>query len=1092
MLKQVIAFSLTRRALVLAVLLLFLGAGVVAFQRLNIEAYPDPSPPIMEILTQSPGQSAEEIERYITIPVEIAVAGLPGLQHVRSISLYGLSSVKVEFAYDTDYYFDLQQVLNRLNTLTLPNNAQPVISPESAIGEVYRYQLIGPPGYSLRDLNTLQDWVLERHFRTVPGVIDVVGWGGLTKEYHVEVDLNKLVAYHLTLPQVLTALANSNLNVGARTLNIGQQAANVRGLGLIRSLADLNNIVLAESGGTPVLLQDVAQAEVGSAQRLGTAGRNGDSDIVEGIVLMRRGEKTLEVLKRIGAEVDKLNHSEALPAGVQIQPFYNRRDLIHVTTHTVLHNLVFGLLLIFGVQYLFLGDLRSALIVSATIPVALFFSVIIMVLRGYSANLLSVGAIDFGIIVDSTVIMVENIFRHLREDGHREPSAHAGRTPDAKLHKILVSASEVDTAIFFSAAIIIAAFIPLFTMQGVEGQIFAPMARTYGYALIGALLATFTVSPVLSAFLLPETVKEQETLVVRKLKAAYLLLLRHALEHRRVTAGTAVVLLVLTCAVAPRLGTEFLPKLEEGNLWIRATLPPTISLEAGEPYVARLREIIRSFPEVTTVISQHGRPDDGTDATGFFNVEFFAPLKPFAQWPRGMTKEKLIAQLQHAFQQQFLGIDFNFSQTIQDNVEEAVSGVKGENSVKLFGADLQVLSDKAREIKSQLAAVRGIEDVGVFEELGQPNVLLEVDRARCARYGLAAGDVNAVVRAAIGGQEATDIFEGERHFPLVVRLLPQYRQSLDAIKAIFVTTADGAQVPLSEVCTVTLRSGASYIYRENNARYIPIKFSVRGRDLGSTVAEAQAKVERNVKLPPGYHLDWSGEFGELKEAQARLAYILPLSILLIIILLYSMFNSLRDSLLVMVSIPFALIGGILALLVTGTNFSVSAAVGFISLFGVAVMAGIMLLSYYYQLRNSGSPREAALMQAAEVRMRPVVMMCLSACIGLLPAALSTGIGAETQRPLAMVIVGGMLFAPVLILLIVPVLISFLLARHDPDEREGIEPAPLEAKAVDTDEPADMSHRRSDGPWDENEREEESHRPITGKKLSGLLIPGRAR
>jgi heavy metal efflux system protein len=1064
MLKHVIAFAVARRSMVLVLLVLFLGAGVAAFQRLNIEAYPDPSPPMVEVLTQSQGQSAEEMERYVTIPVEIAVAGLPGLQHVRSISLYGLSSVKVQFAYDTDYYFALQQVLNRLNTLTLPNNAQPVISPESAVGEVYRYQLVGPPGYSLMELKTLQDWVLERRFKTIPGVIDVVGWGGLSKEYHVEIDLNRLAAYQLTLPQVLTAITNSNLNVGARTLSLGQQAANVRGLGLIRSLADIDDIMLTQSGGTPVFLKDVARAEVGYTPRLGSAGRDDQSEVVEGIVLMRRGEKTTEVLQRIAAEVEAINHSQALPAGVQIHPFYDRRDLIRVTTHTVLHNLVFGVVLVFCIQYVFLGDLRSALIVSATIPVALFFSILIMVLRGYSANLLSVGAIDFGIIVDSTVIMVENIFRHLRAEGYAAPVAPGDGARHTKVRKILAGAAEVDTAIFFSVAIVIAAFIPLFTMQGVEGRIFAPMARTYGYALLGALLATFTVSPVLSAFLLPETVQEKETFVVHQLQAAYGLLLRRALAHRAMTLGAALGLLALTLAAVPRLGTEFLPRLEEGNLWIRATLPPTISLEAGEPYVTRMRDIIRGFPEVMTVISQHGRPDDGTDPTGFFNVEFFAPLKPFEQWPRGMTKERLIAQLQTAFERQFLGVDFNFSQTIQDNVEEAVSGVKGENSIKLFGPDLQVLSDTAQALKQQLASVRGIEDIGVFEELGQPNVLIEVDRARCARYGLGAGDVNAVVRAAIGGQEATDIFEGERHFPLVVRLLPQYRQSVEDLKAIYVSTPDGAQVRLSDLCQITLRSGASYIYRENNDRYIPIKFSVRGRDLGSAVTEAQAKVAQAVTLPPGYHLDWSGEFGELQEAQARLAYIVPISILLIVVLLYSLFNSLRDSLLVMASIPFALIGGILALLVTGTNFSVSAAVGFISLFGVAVMAGIMVLSYYHHLRAGGAARETAVIRAAEVRMRPVVMMCLSACIGLLPAAFSTGIGSETQRPLATVIVGGMLLAPLLILLVVPVLISFLPARQDADEPESSVLAPREAPGAASDGQAASNQRESNGLW----------------------------
>jgi cobalt-zinc-cadmium resistance protein CzcA len=1037
MLRKLIEWSLMRRSMVLAVLVLFLGAGGAAFHRLNIEAYPDPSPPMMEIITQSPGQSAEEIERYITIPIEIAVAGLPGLQHVRSISLYGLSSVKVQFSYDTDYYFALQQVLNRLNTLTLPNNAQPAISPESAVGEVYRYQLVGPPGTSLVELKTLQDWVLERRFKTVPGVIDVVGWGGLTKEYHVDVDLHKLAAYHLPLSQVLTAITNSNVNVGARTLDIGQQAANVRGLGLIHSLADIDDIVLAQSGGTPVLLKDVARAEIGHTQRLGIAGRDGDSDIIEGVVLMRRGEKTLEVIERIEAEVKKINKSGLLPPDVQIQPFYDRRDLINVTTHTVLHNLAYGIVLIFVVQYLFLGDLRSAIIVLASIPVALFFSLIVMVLRGDSANLLSVGAIDFGIIVDATVIMVENIFRHLRQESHETPGADSDTKRISRVHKIFQGATEVDKSIFFSTAIIIAAFIPLFTMQGVEGQIFAPMAKTYGYALIGALLATFTVAPVLSSFLLPERVNEKETIVVRALKRGYLFVLHTALKHRVVTTGVAIALLVLAVAVVPRLGTEFLPKLEEGNLWIRATLPPTISLDAGEPYVTPVRDIIRSFPEVTTVISQHGRPDDGTDPTGFFNVEFFVPLEPLAQWPKGMTKFTLIEQMKRALEAQFVGVDFNFSQTIQDNVEEAVSGVKGENSVKLFGTDLQVLEDKAIEIKNQLASVRGIEDLGIFTELGQPNVLIEVDRERCARYGLLTGDVNAVVQAAIGGKGVTDVLEGERHFPIVVRLLPQYRQNLDAIKAIYVPTSDGAQVPLSAVCHIRLRSGASYIYRENNERYIPIKFSVRGRDLGSAVAEAQAKVGTNVKLPTAYHAEWSGEFGELQEAEARLAFIVPASILLIIILLYSAFNSLRDSLLVMASIPFAMIGGILALWLMGINFSVSAAVGFISLLGVAVMAGIILLSYYYQLRHYGYPHEMAVIRAAQLRMRPVVMMCLSACIGLLPAALSTGIGSETQRPLATVIVGGMLLAPMLILLIVPVLISFLRVTPDVDEMKSV-------------------------------------------------------
>ena len=1048
MIAKTVEFVVARRGMVLVVLLLFLCAGGYAFHMLNIEAYPDPSPPMMEIITQSAGQSAEEVERYITIPVEIAMAGMPGLQYIRSSSLYGLSDIRVQFSYDTEYQFALQQVLNRLNTLPpLPNGAQPTISPESAVGEVFRYKLDAPKGFSLRDLKTLQDWVLEKRFRTIPGVIDVVGWGGLTQEYHIDVDLEKLTAFHISLAQVISSFSNSNLNVGARTLDIGEQSVNVRGIGLIHRLSDIDNIVLTQQNGTPVLMKDVAKAEVGHTQRLGISGMDDDNDVVQAIVLMRRGDKTLEVLKGIEAEVEKINKSNLLPAGVQLVPYYNRRELIGVTTHTVLHNLVFGVILLFLIQLLFLGDLRCAIIVSASIPVALFFSILIMYLRGDSANLLSVGAIDFGIIVDATVIMVENIFRHLSEH-HHAPDQHK---TTGKRRRILAAAKEVGTSVFFSTAIIIAAFLPLFTMQGVEGQIFGPMAKTYGYAMIGALIATFAVAPALSAFLLPNQVSEKEPLIMRILRPLYMRTLHLALRFRYFTLGLAVALLVLMGVLLPRLGTEFLPHLDEGNLWIRATMPATISLDAGEPKVSRIRAILREFPEVLTVVSQHGRPDDGTDPTGFFNAEFFVPLKPYDQWPRRESKEraagespkspkdKLIDAMKERLGDELVGVEFNFSQTIQDNVEEAVSGVKGENSVKLFGADLETLEKKAGEIKAILKPVKGIQEPDVVTELGQPNLLIEVDRDRCARYGLATGDVNAVVQAAVGGQAVTDVYEQERHFPAVVRLMPRYRESVERIKAIQVPTSSGALVPLSDLCSIGIHSGASYIYRENNERYIPVKFSVRGRDLGSAVAEARARVEKNVSLPPGYHVDWSGEFGELNEAVARLSFIVPIGILLIVILLYSTFNSIMDSLLVMASIPLTFVGGVLALYITGTTFSVSAAVGFISLLGVAVMAGIILISYYNQLRRDGFQREKALMLACQVRMRPVLMMCLSACIGLLPAAISNGIGSETQKPLAMVIVGGMLLAPLLILLILPVLISFRPVRRNVAGIETLEP-----------------------------------------------------
>ena len=1035
MLSKIVEFVLARRGMVLGVLILFMIAGAYAFSKLNIEAYPDPSPPMMEIITQSAGQSAEEMERYITIPIEIAMAGLPGLQHIRSSSLYGLSDIKVQFSYDTDYNYALQQVLNRLTSLPpLPNGAQPSISPESAVGEIYRYQLVAPPNYSLRELKTLQDWVLEKRFRTIPGVIDVVGWGGLTKEFHVDVDLEKLAAYHVTLPQVVAAISNSNLNVGARTLDIGEQAANVRGIGLIHSLADIDSIVLSQQNGVPVQISDVAKTELGHTQRLGIAGRDKDNDVVEGIVLMRRGDKTLEVLKSIEAEVQKMNTTNVLPKGVQIVSYYNRRELIGVTTHTVLHNLVFGVALLFLIQLVFLGDLRSAIVVSASIPVALFFSILIMYLRGDSANLLSVGAIDFGIIVDATVIMVENIFRHLSE---HSPNT-IGQSGLSKRKKILAAATEVGSSVFFSTAIIIAAFLPLFTMQGVEGQIFGPMAKTYGYAMIGALLATFAVAPVLSSYLLPDHVSEKEPFIMRLLRPIYLRILTLALKFRTVTLALGVALLVLMAVILPQLGTEFLPKLDEGNLWIRATMPATISIEAGAPKVSRIREILSEFPEVTTVVSQHGRPDDGTDPTGFFNAEFFVPLKPSEEWPKGILKKDLIDEMKKKLESELVGIDFNFSQTIEDNVEEAVSGVKGENSVKLFGSDLKTLEKTAGDIKAQLDSVHGIEDAGVSTVLGQPNLLIEVDRQRCARYGLATGDVNAMIQAAVGGQSVTDLYENERHFPVVVRLMPRFRQSIDSIKAIQVATPGGALVSLADVCNIAIKSGASYIYRENNERYIPIKFSVRGRDLGSAVAEAQSNILREIHLPAEYHIDWSGEFGELNEAVTRLALIVPIGILLIIILLHSTFDSMMDSMLVMASIPLTFVGGVLALYFTNTTFSVAAAVGFISLLGVAVMAGIILISYYNQLRGEGLRRETALIRACDVRLRPVLMMCMSACIGLLPAAISHGIGSETQRPLAMVIVGGMMLAPILILLILPVLVSFRPIRS-PASIENMEP-----------------------------------------------------
>jgi cobalt-zinc-cadmium resistance protein CzcA len=1044
----IVAFSLRHRGLVVLLFVLVLFGGVIAFRELNIEAYPDPTPPMVDVITQSPGLSAEEIERYITIPIEAQIAGLPNLTSIRTISLYGLSDVKLQFSFVFTYDQALQQVLNRLAQIPpLPNNAQPQISPVSPIGEIYRYRLVGPPGYSVLDLKTLQDWMLQRRFRAVPGVIDVIGWGGKTKTFELEVDFNKLIAYGLTLPQLLQALNNSNINVGGNTVNIGPQAAVVRGVGLIRSADELSNTMLTQSGGNPVLVRDVATVQVGHKPRLGIAGKDADDDIVQGIVLMRRGEQSMPTIKRVEREVERINNSNILPPGVRIERIYDRKELIDITTRTVLHNMAFGILLIFALQWVFLGNLRTALIVAATIPFALFFAVGILVMRGESANLLSVGAIDFGLVVDGTVIMVESIYRRLGMSA-AAIAVSAAEGLSGKLSAIFLAASDVNRSIFFAAGIIIAGFLPLFTLSGVEGHIFAPMAKTYAYALAGGLLATFTVTPAISAMLLPEHVTETETWIVRVLHRLYAPALRLAVDNRVLTIAGAIAVLLLAGLAMRSLGLEFLPKLEEGNLWIRATMPSTISLEEGNGYVNRMRKVIGSFPEVESVVSQHGRPDDGTDAAGFFNAEFFAPLKPMSQWRAGLDKEALTIEILRKLEADFPGVEFNFSQYLQDNVAEAVSGVKGENSIKLFGNDLQALTDTANKIKAVLATVRGIADLAVFTSLGQPTVQIEIDRARAARYGLAPGDINATIRTAIGGEAAGDLYEpgSDRHFPIVVRLAPQFRQNPEAIKDLRIG-AQGpngvTQIPLNEVADVKLVSGPSYIYREGQERYLPIKFSVRDRDLGSAIQEAQRKVTEQVQLPVGSRLEWVGEFGNLQDAIARLKVVVPITLALIALLLWINFGSMADMLLAMSVIPMAVVGGVFALFLLHVPFSVSAAIGFIALFGISVMDGIIILSQFNQLIDSGVERTTAILRTGELQMRPVLMTCVIAGVGLLPAALSTGIGSQVQKPLAVVVVGGMTLAPLVILITLPVLILLFSRRVTRPAPERAMPAPAE-------------------------------------------------
>ncbi len=1072
--NALIAFSIKQRVLVLALFVMTFIGGMLAFRQLNIEAYPDPTPPMVDVITQSPGLSAEEIERYITIPIETQTSALRNLKTIRTISLYGLSDVKLQFTFDYTYEEALQQVLNRLAQLPpLLNNAQPQISPVSPIGEIYRYKLVGSPNHDVLELKTLQDWVLQRRFRAVPGVIDVTGWGGKTKTYELQIDVNKLIAYGITLPQMLQTLNNSNINVGGSTINIGPQVAVVRGVGLIRSLDEIRNTMLAQVGGVPVIVSDVATVAVSNQPRLGIAGKDNDDDIVQGIVLMRRGEKSMPTIQRVQQEVERINSGNILPSGVRIERIYDRKDLIDITTSTVLHNMIVGIGLIFLLQWAFLGNLRSAVIVGMTIPFALFFAVGILVIRGESANLLSVGAIDFGLIVDATVIMVESIFRWLSGHGNQQASEEAVRTlPPAGLHgkrlAIFHAAADVNRSIFFAAGIIIAGFIPLFTLSGVEGHIFGPMAQTYAYALAGGLIATFTVTPALSALILPEHVKETETFVVRVLHRIYTPMLNFSIRYKGATVAGAVVLLVLAAIAVRSLGLEFLPKLEEGNLWVRATLPTTISLEEGNTYINRMRRVISTFPEVESVVSQHGRPDDGTDAAGFFNAEFFVPLKPTTEWRPKIDKDGLTNEVLGKLQAEFPGVEFNFSQYLQDNVAEAVSGVKGENSIKLFGNDLQVITDTAAKIKSVLASVQGVTDLAVFTSLGQPTVQIDIDRKRASRYGLSPGDINATIKLAIGGDSAGDLYEpgSDRHFPIIVRLAPQYRKSLEDIRNLKIAVQNPAsaaqssasaaqssasapppsnpsaqapgglvQIPLTDVATVNLLSGASYIYREQQQRYLPIKFSVRDRDLGGAIQEAQAKIAAQVPLPPGLRMEWVGEFGNLQDAIARLKVVVPLSLVMIAMLLWINFGSVTDTLLAMSVIPMAIIGGVLALSVTGIPFSVSAAIGFIALFGIAVMDGIIVLSQYNNLIDSGLERTAAALRTGALQMRPVLMTCIIAGVGLFPAALSTGIGSQVQKPLAVVVVGGMVLAPILILVILPALILIFSRRSSRLQQE---------------------------------------------------------
>ena len=967
---------------------------------------------MVEVLTLPNGLSAEEVEQLVTVPTEFGLSGMLGLESMRSISLFGLSDIRCYFSWDSDYNYDRTQTINQLTFITLPQGISPGISPQNSIGEIYRYTVSGPEHDLIKE-KEVQDWILEKQLKTVPGVIDVAGFGGLTKEYHVEVDPQRLNYYNVPLSQLVSAIQNSNTNAGGNYMTVGQQTFNVRGVGLISSLDDIRNIVLSANKATPIKVSNLADVEVGFAPRLGIVGMDSQNEVVTGVVLMRKFGNTLQTLRGVQKKVASLNTSGQLPHGYKVVPYYDRTGLVQTTLHTVLENLTIGMALVFLVLVFFLGNLSAAIIAAVNIPLALCGAFTLMHLGGTAANLISLGAIDFGIIIDTTVIVIENIDRHLTSGDLPHESTRL---------KILHASQEVGGPMLFSTIVFLIAFLPLFTMRGVEGAIFSPMSHTYAYALATAILMAITLTPVLASYFFAHGMKAAHNPVWAAIAAFYHRVFTTVVAWPRFTLVCVSLLVVGALSLYPRIGGQFLPKLEEGNIWARATLPQTISFQHGARLSNRMRDIFSSYPEVTSVVSQLGRPDDGTETTGFFNIEFSVTLKPREQWPTGISKDQLVHQMDDRLTRQFPGVSFGYSQNIEDNVNEALSGVKGSNSVKVFGHDLATDERIANQVKLVMDSVRGIVDTAVYTSLGQPNLTITPDRAAAARYGLNSGDLAAVVQAAIGGQAVTQVLEGDRRFDLVVRWLPQYRQSLDAIRNIRVNVPAGGQVPLAQIAHVETNEGASLIYRENLERFVPVRFAIRGRDLQTAVEEVKARVAREVTLPEGVHLQWAGEYGELQAANRRLAVVVPFALILIAGVLYGATTSLIDTFIIMAQIPVACLGGILALYLTGTPFSVSAAVGFISIFGIAVMDGILLSFYIRQLWDEGHPFVESIVMGSDRRLRATMMTDLVDALGLLPAALSTRIGAQTQRPLAIVVIGGALAIMLLTRVLQPALI----------------------------------------------------------------------
>lgn len=1023
MIDRIVSFALSQRFMVIVAMLCLAVWGMVSFRRLPIDAYPDLAPPRVQIVTQWPGHAAEEVERQITIPLEVEMNGIPKLDALRSISLYGLSSVTMNFAYNTDPYFAREQAFERMPNAELPEGVAPGMSPLfSPSGLIYRY-VLQSPDRSAQDLKNLEDWVLSRKYRAIQGVADDSGLGGTTMQYQVLLDPNRLSSHGLTVQQVVDALAANNANAGGGFYSQGGQFYYVRGLGRVRSVDDIGNIIVATHDGTPTYVHDIAQVTIGHAPRLGEFGFMRQNDAVEGVILMRVGEQAQVVLKKVEAVTRTLN-SSVLPPDVKIVPYYDRTNLIQETTRTVERNLVRGMLLVLVVLGLFLFSVRTALIVAITIPFSLLFAFICLDMSNIPANLLSIGAIDFGMIVDGAVIMVENIFREL--------AARHGEHFDV-LDVIRAAARDVERPIFYAIAVVIAAYLPIYALTGASGRLFRPMADTMSFAMIGSLICSLALLPVLCAYFLRKHVKEPAVPIYERVRAAYSRLLDVCLRHRRTTVVTSLVILGGSFMLVPFIGAEFMPHLDEGAIWVRATMPYTISFDEASKLAPQVRSLLLGFPQVTTVANELGRPDDGTDPIGFFNDEYYVGLKPYddSAWSGQIrTKPQLIAAINDKLKQ-FPGIIFNYTQPAEDAVDEAETGLKSSLAVKIFGPDLETLETKAEAVRKILASVPGITHITVVRELGQPSLTITPNRAKIARYGLNVADINTLIETAIGGTPATEVIQGERSFDLIVRLQEPFRKNMDAVRNLLIATPDGQHLPLSQFADIKVSKGASFIYREGNSRFIGVQFSVEGRDLAGAVQDARQRVAAAVSLPIGYTFDWGGEYDEYLAARSQMMVIVPATVVLILLILFALYGNLKFPLVIMATVLMTVpVGGLLALKATGTNFNVSSGFGFIALMGVAVQTSVILYSFINKLRLEGKDILAATHEASLVRLRPIIMAALVACIGLLPAATSTGIGSDSQKPFAIVIVGGLVSCLALSIFLAPVLYAIVARDSD--------------------------------------------------------------